>query len=277
MAFIECNFFAETLGFACTMDVFLPEKARGLIGMDGAKADGDLPVLYLLHGMSDDHSIWQRRTSIERYAAGKKLAVVMPAVQRSAYTNQKHGYRYFDFVSEELPAKVQSFFHVSNKREDTFAAGLSMGGYGALKLGLRCPDKFAAVAGLSAGLSRHENAEALKPVFEKYGSMEEFAKGEPELYARNREFFDTFGTPTEFLAGQDNLYLVSNALDKEKAPKIFMACGTEDGLFASNVKFRDHLISRGFDVTWQQGPGVHEWGFWDNYIQKVLEWLPIKE
>ena len=94
---------------------------------------------------------------------------------------------------------------------------------------------------------------------------------------RSREFFDTFGTPTEFLAGQDNLYLVSNALDKEKAPKIFMACGTEDGLFASNVKFRDHLISRGFDVTWQQGPGVHEWGFWDNYIQKVLEWLPIKE
>lgn len=98
------------------------------------------PTLYLLHGLSDDDSIWLRRTSIERYVAQMGIAVVMPQVHRSFYTDMAAGGQYWTFISEELPALARSFFPLSAKREDNFVAGLSMGGYGALKLGLRKPE-----------------------------------------------------------------------------------------------------------------------------------------
>ncbi len=109
-------------------------------------------MLYLLHGMSDDHTAWLRYTSIERYAARHGLAVVMPAVGRSFYANEAHGHPYWDFLSEELPAVVGRFLRVSDRREDTFVAGLSMGGYGAFKWALRQPERFAAAASLSGAL-----------------------------------------------------------------------------------------------------------------------------
>jgi S-formylglutathione hydrolase FrmB len=96
-------------------------------------------VLYLLHGLSDDDTAWLRRTSIERYVSELGLAVVMPQVHRSFYSDELHGLRYWTFLSDELPQLVDSFFHVSTRREDTFVAGLSMGGYGALKWALRQP------------------------------------------------------------------------------------------------------------------------------------------
>ena len=143
MAFLRVDFYSEALGSGTGMNVLLPEAAQG-IGFDASAGTGALPVLYLLHGLSDDHTAWMRRTSLERYAASRRLAVVMPCGGRSFYTNEAHGGRYWDFISEELPRAVQSFFPVSRRREDTFAAGLSMGGYGALKLALRHPDRYAA-------------------------------------------------------------------------------------------------------------------------------------
>ena len=107
-------------------------------------------MLYLLHGLSDDDTIWLRRTSIERYVAPLGLAVVMPQVHRSFYTDEAHGNRYWTFLSEELPELVHHFFRLSRRREDTFVAGLSMGGYGALKWALREPERFAAAASMSA-------------------------------------------------------------------------------------------------------------------------------
>ena len=117
-------------------------------------------MLYLLHGLSDDHTAWLRYTSIERYATARGLAVVMPAVHRSFYADEAHGHAYWHFVSEELPAIVAAFFRLSERREDTFVAGLSMGGYGALKLGLHHPERFAAVASLSGRRRRARAAAA---------------------------------------------------------------------------------------------------------------------
>ena len=107
------------------------------------------PTLWLLHGLSDDESIWSRSTSIERYVAPLGLSVVMPNVHRSFYTNMHSGYRYWDFVSEELLEKARGFFPLSSARADNFVAGLSMGGYGALKLAVTLPEQFAAAASLS--------------------------------------------------------------------------------------------------------------------------------
>ncbi len=120
--------------------------------MAGAGTDAPPPVLYLLHGLSDDDTIWLRRTSIERYVAEFGLAVVMPQVHRSFYLDGEYTGAYWTFVAEELPALVAGFFRVSQAREDTFVAGLSMGGYGAMLHALRQPGRFAAAASLSGAL-----------------------------------------------------------------------------------------------------------------------------
>ena len=153
MALLHVDFFSDVLGMCQQMDVILPEQTHGQIGMEGVRGEGKYPVLYLLHGMSDDHTIWQRRTSIERYASDYGIAVVMPTTQLGWYTDMHIGYKWWTYISKELPAICRSFFpYMSDKREDTFAAGLSMGGYGALKCGLLAPDTFGAVASLSGGV-----------------------------------------------------------------------------------------------------------------------------
>src|SRR5215211_3786089 len=153
MAHLRCDFFSDTLGLSTSMTVILPQPTQNQIGMAGAAAEGPPPVLYLLHGLSDDDTIWLRRTSIERYVAPLGLAVVMPQVHRSFYTDEHYGGRYWTFLSEELPDLVGSWFQVSQRREDTFVAGLSMGGYGALKWALRQAGRFAAAACLSGAVN----------------------------------------------------------------------------------------------------------------------------
>lgn len=262
VALLHVHFFSVTLNLSSSMDVILPEAEQGVgITASGAETNPKpLPVLYLLHGLSDDHTIWQRRTSIERYVAGRRLAVVMPAVHRSFYTDMKAGYRYFTFISEELPQVVRHFFHVSDRREDTFAAGLSMGGYGALKLGLRLPDRYQAVASLSGALD-------LTHLFD------------PSDVERARESQWIFGSLEEYRGSDDDLFaLASKTARGSKKPSIFLACGSHDFLFEDNVRFRPHLEQLGYDVTWREKEGIgHEWAYWDEAIQQVLDWLPLKE
>ena len=151
MAFLQIQFFSAALNVASTVNVILPEANQG-IGM-GSSKDAALPkVLYLLHGYSDDQSIWMRRTSVERYAANHNLAVIMPAVNHSFYCNEVHGERYWDYVSDELPKTMHRFLRLSDRPEDTYAAGLSMGGYGAMRLALTYPERFAGAASFSGAV-----------------------------------------------------------------------------------------------------------------------------
>lgn len=263
MALIHCVFFSESLGLSSSMIVILPQNTVGQVGMTGKAGHKKHPVLYLLHGLSDDHTIWSRRTSIERYVANLGLAVVMPAVARSYYTDMNHaadpakyGMRYWTFVSEELPAIVESFFPISDKREDTFAAGLSMGGYGAFKLALARPEKFCAAASLSGALDP-QNLLTLRP--ERASEHSGIFGGKP-----------IYGT-------HNDLYHLARELDRRGTakPRLFQCCGTEDFLYPDNLKFRDHLKALHVDLTYEDGPGTHEWGYWDTQIQKVLRWLPL--
>ncbi len=152
MAHLRCDFYSDSLNLSTSMTVILPQQTSTQIGMAGRAFEGLPPVLYLLHGLSDDDTIWLRRTSIERYAAPLGLAVVMPQVHRSFYTDEVYGQRYWTFLSEELPHLVAGFFRISERRQDTFVAGLSMGGYGAWKWALRQPERFAAAATLSGAV-----------------------------------------------------------------------------------------------------------------------------
>ena len=264
MALLHTHFFSNTLGICCSMDVILPEAGQGIgiTGCSAGTAGGPelLPVLYLLHGLSDDQTIWQRRTSIERYVAGRRLAVVMPAVNRSFYTDQKQGYRYWTFISEELPQIVQSLFHISSRRQDTFAAGLSMGGYGALKLGLRCPERFAAVASLSGAVD----------LAHFLGS------DDPATIAEGNRIF---GSLAEYAGGDEDLFALAERTAQAgmPLPGIFLACGDADFLYADNLRFRPHLERLGYRPVWREKAGAtHEWGYWDELIQQVLDWLPLK-
>lgn len=171
MALLHTGFFSQALGMCVSCDVILPQFSSSLIGMKTAAARGPRKVLYLLHGMSDDETIWQRRTSIERYAAPLGLAVVMPAAQISSYANMAHGGRYFDYIADELPETMRGFFGFSDRREDNFIAGLSMGGAGCMKIGLARPERFGAIGCLSAGASNRRPGQDADPRRAKYNLM----------------------------------------------------------------------------------------------------------
>lgn len=256
MAFIQCDFFSEVLGISTSMNVILPQNTRKQIGMEGKAPQATFPVLYLLHGLSDDHTIWMRRTSIERYVAPLGLAVVMPAVGKSFYIDMAQGEKYGEFVSEELPEIVSSFFPVSEKRSDTFVAGLSMGGYGAFLLALSKPARFAAAASLSGVLDI--------TVFQ-----------EQRDEARMNLLKRVFGNPSD-LPGSDRDLLHLSAKLAEKGgelPRLYQCCGTEDGLYENNITFKKHIEQLPFDYCYDEAPGSHEWGFWDTHIQNALKWM----
>jgi putative tributyrin esterase len=257
VAHLRIDFFSDALSLSTSMTVLLPQRTTTQIGMTGATTDGPPPVLYLLHGLSDDDTIWLRRTSIERYVASLGLAVVMPQVHRSFYADEHYGGAYWTFLSEELPALVHDWFRVSDRREDTFVAGLSMGGYGALKWALRQPERFAAAASLSgavdvAGL----RTERVRPE-------------DPRLFDR------VFGAGGPAGGPEDLRWLLEQA-DAAALPDLYVCCGTDDMLIDDNRAFVDGVSAAGIAVTSDFGPGAHDWAYWDTTIQDVLAWLPLR-
>ena len=258
MALLHVDFFSDVLGMCMQMDVILPEKTRGQIGMEGKLSAGKVKTLYLLHGMSDDHTIWQRRTSIERYAAEKGIAVVMPTTHLGWYTDMHIGYDYFTFITEELPAICRNFFPMmSDKREDNFVAGLSMGGYGAMKCGLRANHVFSKCASLSGAVDAVD-------VCEKSDG--------------NDLWFNIFGPKDKVKGSFNDLFAAAEELAPAERPDVYMWCGTEDFLHGQNVKMANHLTKLGYRLTYEQSPGDHQWKYWDEKIQTVLDWMiPAKE
>lgn len=257
MAFLQIQFFSAALNVASTVNVILPEANQG-IGM-GASNDAALPkVLYLLHGYSDDHSIWMRRTCVERYAANHNLAVIMPAVNHSFYCNEAHGERYWDYISDELPKTMHRFLRISDRPEDTYTAGLSMGGYGAMRLALTYPERFAGAASFSGAVdlataigfdqNRNEKLERWERIF--------------------GEKLDIRGTEL------DNMHLMKVNAGAPRKPWLYVSCGTADFLYHQHETFVPALKEAGWDVTHYEKPdAVHEWGFWDEQIKHFIEMI----
>lgn len=252
MALLSCDFFSEALEVGVSVTVVLPQATQAQIGVTERRVSGPPPVLYLLHGLSDDHTAWLRYTSIERYATDRGLAVVMPAVGRSFYANEAHGHRYWDYVSEELPRVVGQFLRVSQAPAETFVAGLSMGGYGALKHAFTHPDRYAAAASLSG-------------VVDIRSLTGELAR--PEIV---RRVFD------DEITAEDDLRQLLEAADPGELPALYLGCGTEEELLlAQNTALVAAARAKGVDVTADFRPGVHEWGLWDAQIRDVIAWLPV--
>jgi putative tributyrin esterase len=254
MAFIECKFRSEALELCTAVNVILPDRVRGV-----SKSGDKVPVLWLLHGYSDDHTIWCRRTSIERYVEGRNLAVIMPAVDHSFYTDMAHGNRYWTYISDELPALMRYWFPLSAKGEDNFVAGLSMGGYGAFKLALSHPNRYAAAASLSGALRRFSD-DLADP------------NADPQWIAK---LSDIFGDLTKFPGSRHDVYELAEKVARGNGPKprLYACCGAQDFLYADNLRFKAHAGAIGLPLTYEEGPGDHTWAFWDQYIQRVLAWM----
>jgi putative tributyrin esterase len=256
MAVLHCDFHSEAQSLSTSMTVILPQSTRSRVGVVAPEPAQPPPVLYLLHGLSDDHTTWLRRSSVERYVDALGLAVVMPQVHRSYYTDEAYGGRFWSFLSEELPTLVHDFFPISERREDTFVAGLSMGGYGAVKWALRQPERFAAAASLSGAL---DIASA---------RTQRYRPEDPRMFQR------IFGDLPVRGTDDDLIQLVSHA-DPAALPVLRLWCGTEDPLVGANTRFRDACASVGVPVGLVLDPGEHEWGYWDAKIRDVLAWLPL--
>jgi S-formylglutathione hydrolase FrmB len=254
----EIHFFSDMLVSRCTMNVILPQRKPG-----DPKFGYQPPfrVLYLLHGFSDDHTAWQRWTSIERYVEGLNMAVIMPAAGTSFYTDMAHGGKYFTFLTEELPAVVHDLFPLSKERNDTFIAGLSMGGYGAFKLALSCPEKYAAAASLSGVLDIRKHVK-------ESNDPEEVSM----LEILRNNFGDLEGVPG---SRHDLFALVEKVSHATIKPRLFQYCGAEDFLYIENLRFRDFIGTLGFDYTYEESPGDHNWKYWDVEIQHFLAWLQL--
>ncbi len=247
-ALIDLNFKSQTLGMQSELRLLVPQ---------GESPPSGWPVLWLYHGLSDDHTVWTRKTSIERYVWDLGLAVVMPNAHRSFYTNMAHGLPYFDFIADEIPQICYNLFPLSRERSSNFTAGLSMGGYGAFKIALTHPERYAAAASLSGAL----HISALSKI-----------QDQP---ARVEEMENIFGPLDKVTGSQHDLVELCRRAPRP-VPALYQCCGVEDYLYESNIEFRDSVKNLSdVRLTYAEGPGEHNWDYWDLMIQEVLRWLPL--
>jgi S-formylglutathione hydrolase FrmB len=239
MAFATINYFSRSLGKASSFNVVFPD-------------DPNIPrpwsAFYLLHGLSDDHTIWMRRTSIERYVAGLPLVVVMPDGGRGWYTNARQGYRYEDDLVKDLVGLVDHTFPVKAERSGRAIGGLSMGGYGAVKVGLKHHDTFASVNSHSGALAFPRQPELSKE--------------------RSPEFGWIFGDDPK--GGPEDPFAIVEKLDHGLLPALRIDCGTEDFLLDQNREFHKHLQSLHVAHEYEEFPGAHDWAYWDKHVQGAV-------
>lgn len=260
MAFLEFRYFSKAIRTNVTVNVILPEKAKNEDGV--GKGEEDFKTLWLLHGLNGNQNSWIENTAIERYAKAYDLAVVMPCVDRSWYTDTAYGANYFTFVADELPTVCRSYFKgMSNKREDNIVAGLSMGGYGALKIALTYPERYGYVAALS-------------------GALDITRKGRPYALEEWRSIFGfELKDALELENTKHDLFYLTRENKKNALPfpKTYLWCGTEDALIAINRDYRDLLTGLGIPHLYEESEGTHNWKYWDAKITCALNYLLAKE
>ena len=256
MAIVDVNFHSTCLNRMVTYKAVIPTEHE--------VKNKPFKTLYLLHGITDNHNQWIIGTRIVLLANRYRLAVIMPAGENSFYVDDEaRGHLYGEFIGRELVEHTRQMFHLSTKREDTFIAGLSMGGYGAIRNGLKYHQTFSHIAGLSSAFI-----------------LDWALNSTPnhEWVLGRRSYYESvFGNLDELIGSDKDCKALIHRLKHEEVeiPKIYLACGTEDFLLESNRDYRDFLKQEAIDFTYIEGPGSHDWTFWDTYIEQTINWLPL--
>ena len=262
MAIIEVNFISKCLMRTVTFNAIIPVDKFGPQAENAEQKP--LKTLYLLHGIFGNYTDWVNGTRIQAWAEANDLAVIMPSGENRFYLDdEKSGELYGEFIGKELVEFTRKLFPLSDKREDTFIAGLSMGGYGAIRNGLKYAENFGCVIGLSAALV-HDTWK--------------YADNSAPIFTFRRNYYEAIFGEYDKVKGSDKdpkALLLKLKEEGRPVPKMYLCCGTEDGLVTANRDFRDFLNENGVDLTYVEGPGKHDWVFWDTYIKKVLDWLPL--
>ena len=239
MAFLHCELFSGVMNMATAVNVVLPDEG------DLSKA----PVLMLLHGLSDNSSGWCRYTACEQYAREAGFALIIPEVQRSFYTDMVYGLPYFTYIHSELPKMCRRMFGLSAKRELNYIAGLSMGGYGALKCALTFPKKYSA-AGSFSGVTDY--------------------RYRVEKAENDKEFTAILGKEHRVENNQDLFWLAEKG---KSLPRIYLSCGEQDPLWDDNVRFENHLTGLNIPHRFDHREGGHNWRFWNQSLQDFFEFI----
>lgn len=265
MAIMSIDLFSQSLGRTVTVRAILPTDKRDMVGKF-LHEEKPLKALYLLHGIFGNESDWINGTRISEWAQSANLAVFMPAGENKFYVNQENGSeQYGTFIGEELVELTRRMFPLSRKREDTLIAGLSMGGYGAIRNGLVYHETFGTIGALSSALIIEDIPLAIEDA--------------PVSFQRKSYYEAIFGDVNQVIGSDKDPKALVLSLKKEQVsmPKIYMACGSEDFLVQKNRDFVSFLKEQAVQVTYEEGEGTHSWEFWNTYIKRFLDWLALEE
>lgn len=261
MAVLQMSFYGESINRFTTFHMVLPNDGFPEMIKDNKNYERPMKTLYLLHGYSACSSDWLTGSLIQELALKYNMAVVMPSGDNSFYLNgQGAGAAYETFVGKEIVEYTRKTFGLSEKKEDTYIGGLSMGGFGAIHTGLKFPQTFGKMFGLSSALIIN-NIKGMKP-----GTKDGIA--DYDYYIR------TFGNLNELDTSENNPeYLIKKRQSSgEEIQPIFMACGTEDFLIDENHEFRDFLEEHNVNLCYKESSGIHDWKFWNEYIEPAIQW-----
>ncbi len=236
MALCTVRFFSTALARQTAMNVICPDRPRRR-----------LAVLVLLHGLSDDYTAWQRYTRLEKHAERRRLIIVMPDGARSFYINSDAAGAYEDGIIQDCLGTAERLFPAVGRREGRAIAGLSMGGYGAMSLGLKHP-------GLFAAISAHSGA---------------FDVGRR---LRQRPGFELLAA--DLARRANNCRALAKAVAaRRRRPAIRFDCGVDDGLIDTNRAFHAYLDRLGLAHDYREYPGAHTWDYWDEHIVETLDFV----
>ena len=279
MALVHLNFNSKYLSGSTDVNIILPDCARPSEPRDFYTSGKKYPVLWLLHGTFGDYSDWLRKTNVELYASEKNLIVVMPSAQNTDYANWPGfgtGYQVFDYLTEELMPLVYGWFPASDKREDNFIAGLSMGGRGATAYAWAYPEKFSVLYSMSCVPQDMRIAaadlESGEPAPNPWAALDR---------ERTRARLLNAGGLDAYLASPQNTWDKTAEIAKRTdMPRMVFSCGTADFVMYGHFKaFREYAEKLGLDAEFREVEGYnHEWRFWELEIQRAIEtFLPGDE
>lgn len=262
MAYLRMDFLSQALKKITTMTVVIPNDVPEEEGQGNPYYERGMKTLYLLHGLTGNDTDWVNGTNIQTLCKQYNFAAVCPSGDNSFYVDREMtGCQYGTFIGEELVDYTRKVFGFSDRREDTFIGGFSMGGYGSLINGMKYHDTFGKIMAFSSALHMDEMAK----------------KGEDyEHKELNGAFIrEVFGEPGGMKESEKNPRYLLARLKKEGAdlPELYMACGTEDYLIEKNRNFLAFLREQQIPVHYHEQPGIHDWEYWNKELQLAVPWL----
>ncbi|WP_042707149.1 alpha/beta hydrolase [Methanobrevibacter wolinii] len=262
MALLNVEYKSQALGRNIPFTAILPVDHIDYEHNINKSDNGPYKTLYLLNGLYGDCIEWLTHTDIKRLAERNNLAVIMPSGENSFYLNYPSSNRnYSKYVGEELVNITRRMFNLSNKREDTFIGGYSMGGFGALYNGFKYNNTFSKIVALSSALILEDD----------------FDKTNQSIFKYNQEYIEEcFGNLDTALNRDVNVNnLIKKLEDSNKdIPDLFITCASDDSLYDANIKFVNFLSNyNNINYIFHEGVGGHQWDYWNKFMKEIVEWL----